>query len=58
MGRNENVERNEIYNPKKKRRKNILKPNQIGKRERERGKRRRLNLFKNYIKKKILINKF
>ena len=35
MGRNENVERNEIYNPKKKRRKNILKPNQIGKRERE-----------------------
>jgi len=26
MGRNENVERNEIYNPKKKRRKNILKP--------------------------------
>ena len=52
MGRNENVERNEIYNPKKKRRKNILKPNQIGKRERERGKRRRLNLFKNYIKKR------
>ena len=38
MGRNKNVEKNEIYNPKKKRRKNILKPNQIEKRERERKK--------------------
>ena len=51
MGRNENVERNEIYNPKRKRRKNILKPNQIEKRERERKKKEikltyRLNLLK------------
>ena len=38
MGRNKNVEKNEIYNPKKKRIKNIFKPNQIEKRERERKK--------------------
>ena len=54
MGRNKNVEKNEIYNPKKKRIKNIFKPNQIEKRERERKKKE----IKFIIKKKRSKNKF
>ena len=55
MGRNKNVEKNEIYNPKKKRRKNILKPNQIEKRERER-KKKEIKFIKKKIESRSKIN--